>query len=260
MKIGLRGFLIGIILSCIAIGYGFATLSFDSLNYNIFTGIFLIAFIYLAYAIVYFSAVYNQEIFDKTIKKVEKKIERIIGGVTSRKRAFRLFDLSAIVSYLILALISTSAPNVFLSAIPGDEFLKPIFEYLLGTYDGQNISIPYISSLKFLMLSCVGPIVVFVIRIAHILKVEEKKHKNESKKNSKLQNIENKNKFPGVRALTIFLFVAPVVLLISRLATSQPIEFDFTLVSLMMLGFLSWLIAWFLQAFENIIFANMLTK
>lgn len=258
MKHGTKGVIIGLFLSIVTISYGFATLSFDTFNSNMFIAMFLFAFAYLIYAIIFFSVIYHQKIFDNTIKKAEKRVEHTVGCFSSRKCVLKLMDLSALITFLSLAIIATSAPQTFISVLPGDEFLKPVFSYFFENFEEQNISIPNISSLKFIMLAFIGPSVVFVLRLAHVLKLEEEKEIKKHKKNDSEKLI--KNKFPGVRAVTVFLFVSPVILIISRIFTSQPIEFDFTLVAMMMSAALAWMITWFMQAFESVIFANTLSK
>lgn len=262
MKSEIKYVIIGFVLSVIAIAYGFATLSFDTYNLSIFNGVFLLAFAYVVYGIVFFSVIYHQEIFDKTIKKAEKRVENSVGCFKSKKCFLKINDLSALITFLSLAIISTSAPQTFVSVLPGDDFLTPIFSHFIENYEEGSISVPHVSSLKFLMLACIGPVIVFILRLAHVLKLEEEKNlKKDLKKHIKNEDKnEIKNKFPGVRAITVFLFVSPIILGVSRTFTSQPIEFDFTLVALMMSAAVAWVIAWFMYMFEGVIFAKAISK
>ena len=249
MKKSIKNVLIGFILCiCVTVGIG-SQLSFDNFNVNLvglFT--FIIAFSYIIYFLIFGIVIYHKEISRHTIQKIQHKIEKLLNFQT-RNEVHKLGLLASLIDFLALSIISTHSPDTVSSILPGNELLKPLFDIILKPIGIQETPIPYISSLKYLMLSIMGPAVVFILRFTNYLKQETKK--NQANKDKESQ------KFLDINFLIFFLLISPVVLIITRITTSDPIEFDLTLLSISMLSIIGWIYVWFMQLFESILFSKL---
>jgi len=255
-----------VICVVVAIGTG-SQLSFDESNTNIvFMVIFIIVFSYITYFFLFGIIVYHKKITYYTIQKIQTKLENTLSCSDDLRGVLKLGDLAFLISFLSISIIITNSPETFSSVVPGDDIIFPMIKIVLEKIgivlsdDPLKISLPHISSIKFIMLSSIGPIIVFALRLMHNLQLRNTMKLPKKERKQSKQDEENKQ-FPGVTFLITFLLISPLILIISRIATPNGLVFDIALVMIAISSVSGWLYVWFfLRFFEKILFVKLFQK